>query len=96
MKIKSESHTHRLLLLIRGGSLRPDDIKTEICPNTTNKASKIVDYANKLLNEKIAEVGFVNVPPNVEFIERDRYGHYFASKKIYEKEQFDDIQFQTN
>ena len=72
LKLKSESNTHRLLLLIRCGSLQPSEIKAEICPNTTNKASKVVDYANQLLNEKIAAVGFMGVPPNVEFIERDK------------------------
>jgi len=96
LKLKSESNTHRLLLLIRGGSLRPAEIKAEICPNTTNKASKIVDYANKLLSEKIAKVGFVDVPPNIEFIKRDEYGHYSASQKIYEKAEFEDMQFQSN
>jgi len=96
LKLKSESNTHRLLLLIRGGSLRPAEIKDEICRNTTNKASKVVDYANKLLNEKIAEVGFVGIPSNIEFIERDKFGHYSASLKICEKEELEDMQFQSN
>ena len=92
LRLKAESNTYRLLRLLAGGSLQADEIQKQISPNTSNKASKIVNYANELLNKKIPMVGFVGIPSNVEFIKRDRFRCYSSRLKIHAKEAFDDLQ----
>ncbi len=94
LKLGKGSHTLNLLVLLSGASLQPSEIKNKICPDTKNKASKIVNYANELLNKKIAQIGFVDVPTNREFIKRDNFGHYCLSLKIHEKNQFEQLQLQ--
>jgi len=94
LKLKKGSHTLDLLVLLSGASLQPSEIQNKICPDTKNKASKIVNYANELLNKKIAQIGFVDVPTNREFIKRDNFGHYYLSLKIHEKNQFEQLQLQ--
>lgn len=93
LRLRAESNTFRLIRLLAGGSLQANEIKKQISPGTTNKACKIVDYANQLLNEKIPMVGFVGVPSAVEFIKQDRFGSYSFSLKIYPKEDFDELQW---
>lgn len=94
LKLRKDSHTLNLLVLLSGASLQPSEIKNKICPDNKNKASKIVNYANKLLNKKIAQIGFVDVPTNREFIKRDNFGHYCLSLKIHEQNQFEQLQLQ--
>jgi hypothetical protein len=96
LRLKAESNTYRLLHLLAGGSLQADEIQKQISPGKTNKACKIVDYANGLLNKKIPLVGFVGVPSNVEFIKRDRFGSYSLSLKLHTKESFDELQWQIS
>lgn len=94
LKLKKGSHTLDLLVLLSGTSLQPSEIQNKICPDTKNKASKIVNYANELLNKKIAQIGFVDVPTNREFIKRDNFGHYCLSLDIHEQNQFEQLQLQ--
>ena len=92
LKLRSNSKTLNFLVLLNEGSLQANEIKEQLSPNTTNKAGKIVVYANKLLNEKIAIVGFVGIPSNVEFIKRGGFGQYELCYKISEKEEFTYLQ----
>lgn len=94
LKLKYNSHTLNLLVFLNESSLQPSEIKEKICPNTKNKASKIVDYANELLNTKIAGLGFSDIPSDVEFIRRDNFGHYFLSLKMHRKEDFERMQLE--
>lgn len=89
LRLKSESRTHKMLFLLKTGSLQSNEIKDKLCSAKT-KPSKIVAYANKTLNEKIAMVGFVNVPKAVQYIKYDKvYSSYHSALKIWLKEDFD-------
>ena len=92
LKLKKNSHTLNLLVLLNTGSLQPSEMKTKICPDTENKASKIVDYANQLLNKKIVKLGFTNIPSNVEYIERDEFSSYKLCLKMHTMEDFERLQ----
>ena len=92
LRLKSESQTHRLLRLLHAGSLQADEITNKISPDTTNKANKIVNYANMLINQKIRKIGFVGVPPNVEFIKKDKFNSYLLSINKHTKEEFNELQ----
>ena len=69
-----------------------EQLKEELCSEKT-KPINVVYQANKLLNEKIAKVGFVGIPPDVQFI---RYVQgdksYHRCFGIYHKAEFDQLQ----
>jgi len=94
LKLKSDSNTLNLLVLLSSGSLQASELKDKLAPKTENKASKIVDYANRLLNTKIAELGFSDVPSDVKFIGRDNFGSYLLNLKIHSKEDFERMQLE--
>ncbi len=86
--LKNDSHTQNLLVCLNGGTLREDEIKTNLCTKKT-KPSKIVARANKLLNEKIAQKGFVLPLKDILFVEYDkRFRHYKLTLPMLNEEQF--------
>ena len=92
LSLKSESNTHRLLLILTAvNSIEPSKLKQSICSDNTNTAAKVVAYANKLINEKIAKLNYASIPSNVEFIGRDKFGWYKPQLLIYHKTDFEDM-----
>ncbi len=98
LHLKNDSHTHRLMFLLQGGSLQSDDIKKELLTNAKKtRPYDVVRNANKVLNEKIAKAGFVGIPSNVEFIKYDKkFDSYSLFLKIHTKEDFDTLQIQRD
>jgi hypothetical protein len=67
LRLKNDSRTHELMFLFAAKNpLHQTDIKS-ICTKGT-RPSDIVKFANEKLNERIAAVGFTDVPKNVEFV----------------------------
>jgi len=81
LSLRSHSHALDLMTSLAAGSLRSDEIKTQLNLGRT-KPSKVVARANELLNKKVAEKGFAGVPDNTEFIRRDEFGCYISALTI--------------
>jgi hypothetical protein len=67
LRLKNASRTHKLFGWLVDGPVRSVQIERDICKEGT-RPTDVVKFANRLLNEKIALLGFVGVPQNVRFI----------------------------
>jgi len=97
LRLKNDSQTHKLLFLLSSGSLTPSQIKKAISPDSQNKASKIVEYANVKLNKIIPRRGLPDIPSyDIAFILRDQNDDYCSAFKILERSQFDRMQIEQS
>jgi hypothetical protein len=85
--LTSGSRTEKLLTGLKGKYLTSDQIKADMGKGRT-KASDVVTYANKLLNDKIRGIGFTGLPNyEVAFIALN-IGRYESAIPIYTKDEF--------
>ena len=70
LRLKYESRTYNLITLLANGSQSSELIHCTLCSNGT-KPANLKWQANKLLNEKLALLGFRQVPKNTEFVRFD-------------------------
>jgi len=68
LRIKNYSRAHRLMIVLRTATeLKKGEVKKLIGTEKTKPYGAIRDI-NKLLNDKIAQCGFSNIPRDIEFI----------------------------
>lgn len=96
LKLRNESRPHELLFMLSSGSVSGKEIKKKLCTEKT-KPYNVVRDSNQMLNNKIAKLGFEDVPQDVEFIEYDEtYNSYSCCLKIHHKEEFDRLAIQQS
>ena len=88
LRLRSGSRTENLLTGLKGKYLIADQIKEDMGKGRT-KASNVVTFANKLLNEKIRGMDFTGVPDDYEvmFVGLS-IGRYESKIPIYTRDEF--------
>lgn len=76
LRIKNHSRAHKMLMVLTTGEVPATAVKTYVCSDGT-KPSEAVRDIDRQLNDKIAKVGFTQVPLDTQFIthvrERNAY-----------------------
>lgn len=78
LRLKHGSRTDELLKWLQSGPSSSQVIKEKLCSEGT-RPSDLAAYANKTLNDKIAKVGFVGIPQDVEFIKYSKLTNDYES-----------------